>query len=97
MILRTNLEKVPMYHAAGIYLFAFMAIYWDTPLVLGFPEKQLSAELVTNCLSNMEVGATVMPPSILEDISQQESGLRLLAKLRFVTFGGGKLRNLLDC
>lgn len=67
-----------------------LAIYWELPLVFGISQKQLSPELVVQCLSNTNANAALLPPSILEDMSQEEKWVELLARLKFVAFAGGR-------
>ncbi|KAF2971406.1 hypothetical protein GQX73_g2137 [Xylaria multiplex] len=68
--------------------------YWvneSITTVLTIPEKPLSADLVIDCLENVDFEAIFLPPSILEDISHSEESMRKLSRLDMVFFGGGNL------
>ncbi|KAK9791671.1 hypothetical protein SCARD494_07460 [Seiridium cardinale] len=84
-------SPMPLFHAAGIFFSILINIYWDVSLVLGIPQRQLSSELVIECLANSDADAALLPPSIIEDLSEDDEGVRSLAKLNFVAFGGGAL------
>ncbi|KAH8165486.1 hypothetical protein CIB48_g2791 [Xylaria polymorpha] len=57
----------------------------------GESKTTLSANFVIECLMNMDAESAVLPPSILEDISQSEEGMAVLKNLNMVAFGGGNL------
>ncbi|KAI1267029.1 nonribosomal peptide synthetase [Xylariaceae sp. FL1019] len=82
---------MPMFHAAGVYVFLTIGLYFKTPIVFGLPDRPLSSESVVECLENNGADAAILPPAILEDMSQSEHYEKALAKLSFVAFGGGNL------
>lgn len=45
--------------------------------------------MVDELLDNIEVDGLFLAPSVLEDLSQSESSLEKLRKVKFVEFGGG--------
>lgn len=71
-------------------MFVNSAIYWETPIALGIAERPLSADLVVQCLENVEVESALLPPVLLAEISHDLEQIKQLAKLRMVVFGGGK-------
>ncbi|KAJ4413894.1 putative NRPS-like protein biosynthetic cluster [Gnomoniopsis sp. IMI 355080] len=79
---------MPLFHSGALYGFIFFAIYWDTPIALGIPDMMLSWELAMDCLDNLNVEATVLPPSILEEMCQSERCMETLKDLKIVAFGG---------
>ncbi|KAK7417869.1 hypothetical protein QQX98_004344 [Neonectria punicea] len=81
---------MPMFHAAGIALLVTMAIYYEVPVALGIPEKPLSSDLVVECLAHAGVNAAILPPSIIEELSFSEEGVRLSKELAFLAFAGGE-------
>lgn len=82
--------KVPLFHAAGLYVFINVVLYWNTPVAFGV-ERPLSSDLVMESLKNLEVNVAFLPPAILEDMSQDETCIKALQTLSSVCFGGGKL------
>ncbi|KPM41877.1 hypothetical protein AK830_g4721 [Neonectria ditissima] len=82
---------MPMFHAAGIALLVTMAIYYEVPVALGIPEKPLSSDLAIECLAHAGVNAAILPPSIIEELSFNEEGVRLSKDLAFLAFAGGNL------
>jgi hypothetical protein len=81
---------MPLFHSGALYGFIFFAIYWDTPVAFGIPDTMLSSDLAMNCLDNLDVEATVLPPSILEEMCTSERCIISLKRLKVVAFGGGK-------
>ncbi|KJZ72782.1 hypothetical protein HIM_07857 [Hirsutella minnesotensis 3608] len=82
---------MPMFHAAAVYVLTTMTIFYGLPVAMGLPEKPLSSDLVLECLTNAQADAALLPPSILEELSQSEEGVNALKNLNFVSFGGGAL------
>ena len=80
---------MPLFHAAGLYVFIISVIWWRTPVALGFGERPLTAELVLECLKALDVQSAALPPSILEDLSQESDGLCALQKLKLIPIAGG--------
>ncbi|KAI1103844.1 acetyl-CoA synthetase-like protein [Jackrogersella minutella] len=88
---RRHLLPMPLFHAAGLYVFVFSTIFWGTPIALGIGDRPLSIELVLECLDHVDVEGVMLPPAMLEEMSHNEEYIRPLAKLSLVTFGGGNL------
>ncbi|KAI1750591.1 nonribosomal peptide synthetase [Xylaria castorea] len=82
---------MPLFHAAALYTFVFLSIYFATPTCFAIPDVALSADFVVECLMNMDVESAILPPSLLEDVSQSDEGMAVLKKLNMVAFGGGNL------
>lgn len=81
---------MPLFHAAGIAAISSTGIYYGVALVLGIPDRPLSADLVVESLIHSGADGTILPPSIIEDLSLTEEGIRALATLKIVGFGGGE-------
>ncbi|KAI2602180.1 acetyl-CoA synthetase-like protein [Hypoxylon sp. NC1633] len=91
-VARKLLVPMPLFHAAGLYLFIVCALYWETPIALGLADRPLTTDLVVECLDNLpDVEGIVLPPVIMEDMSQNDDHIRALARLNLVAFGGGNL------
>ncbi|KAK7968053.1 uncharacterized protein PG986_002330 [Apiospora aurea] len=79
---------MPLFHAAALYVYIISVIWWKTPVALGLGDRALTADLATECLRNLEVESAALPPSVLEEMSQDSQGLDALRKLKMVPIGG---------
>ncbi|KAI3319504.1 nonribosomal peptide synthetase [Xylariaceae sp. AK1471] len=82
---------MPLFHAAGLYVFLSATLYYETPTAFGLPDRPLSSESVLECLEYADVQGAMLPPAILEDMSQSDHYIEALSKLNIVFFGGGNL------
>lgn len=82
---------MPLFHMAGLICNISLAFYWDTPVALGISDRPLTAELVMETLDHVDVQSVLLPPALVEDMSQTQEGIAALAKLNIVAFGGGNL------
>lgn len=82
---------MPLFHMAGLMCAVGMSLFWDTPVCLGMAERPLSSDLVMECLDRLDVQSALLPPAIIEEISQSDEGLDALTRLNVVAFGGGNL------
>lgn len=80
---------MPLFHGAGMYAFLMNVIWWKRPIVLGLAGRPLTADLVIECLSHLDVESALLPPSILEDMSYDDRGVDSLRELKLVLIGGG--------
>lgn len=88
---RRIFSPMPLFHAAGAVVGLIATFYWDTPVVLGIADRPLTADLVVECLANMDVDSALLPPATIEDMSQTDDGTKALAGLKSLCFGGGNL------
>lgn len=86
-----HLMAMPLFHAAGTYIFLFMAVYWDTPVVLGHPDTPLSVQMVSDCLRYAGCDCAVLPPAILAMMSESDEHIEQLKDLKYACYGGGAL------
>lgn len=82
---------MPLFHMAGIIGVIINAFYQNCPVVLGPTDRPMTSDLVVECLNNADVESAMLPPAIIEDLGQSEEGIRALAKLVSVAYGGGNL------
>lgn len=82
---------MPLFHMAGIIGVIINAFYQDCPVVLAPTERPMTSDLVIECLDKADVESAMLPPAIVEDMGQSEQGIRALAKLTSVAYGGGNL------
>lgn len=82
---------MPLFHMAGLLCVVGMALFYDRPVCLSIAERPLSSDLVMECLDKLDVESALLPPAIIEEISQSEEGLDALTRLNVVAFGGGNL------
>jgi nucleoside-diphosphate-sugar epimerase/aryl carrier-like protein len=83
------LSSTPYFHLMGLISF-FESIFHNIPFVCS-PDKPLSVSLLVAILREAKATATILPPSILEDMCQSEEALECLRTLDFVCFGGAPL------
>jgi hypothetical protein len=84
------MPAVPLYHAAALYMSLLMVHYWDVPAAFGIGDRPLSVDMVEECLKYADVDTIILPPALLEDLSQSQDSINALKKLAYVGFGGGK-------
>ncbi|KAI1323489.1 hypothetical protein F5Y16DRAFT_383703 [Xylariaceae sp. FL0255] len=84
-------SPMPLFHGAGIGLFFCASILYSTTLVLPFPDRVPTADSVLKSLANIEVECALLPPSILEELSQDPSAVATLSKMDSIIFGGSHL------
>lgn len=82
---------MPLFHTAGLLCVIGLAMYWGTPVCLGISERPVSASLVAECLNNLDVESALLAPAVIEELSRDEEGIKALAKLNVIAFGGGSL------
>ncbi|CAN8099936.1 unnamed protein product [Discula destructiva] len=88
---RRMFMPMPLFHMSGLVGAMINPFYEDCSIVLAPTDRPMTADLVTECLERLDVDSTFLPPSIIEDMSQSEDGIKALAKLKSVAFGGGHL------
>lgn len=80
---------MPLFHAAALYVTVTATLFWDTPIGLSIPGRPLSSDLVLECLQNFGADGVILPPILLEELSQSKESMKVLSKLNMVAFGGG--------
>lgn len=88
---RRMLCPMPLFHMAGLICVVSLSFYWDTPVVLGIHSRPLTSELVMDMVAHADIQSILLPPALVEDLSQTDEGTKTLASLRLVSFGGGNL------
>ncbi|KAI1474192.1 hypothetical protein K445DRAFT_319573 [Daldinia sp. EC12] len=83
---------MPFFHAAGMYISVFLGLYCGTPIMLAIPSKPLRPDIVCEYIKHAGPDtSTLLPPSILEEMSQVPEHVEALKKLSVAMFGGGNL------
>lgn len=85
----TNDGIVPLFHAAALYCFIVLTIYYEVPCVFGIGERPISSDLVIECLRQSKATSCILPPSILEEMSKSNKGIETLSGLQIAGYGGG--------
>lgn len=81
---------MPLFHAAGLYVAVTTSLFWDVPIGLSVTGRPLSSDLVIECLENFKADGVILPPILLEELSQSKEGLNVLSRMNMVAFGGGE-------
>ena len=76
---------------AGILGALVLALYYHQTIVWPPIGRPVSADMVDEFLDNVDVDACFLAPSVLEDLSQSETSLQKMKKLKYVEFGGGQI------
>lgn len=76
---------------AGILGALVQALYCHQTIVWPPAGRPVSTDMIDELLDNVNVDACFLAPSVLEDISQSETSLEKLRKLKYVEFGGGQI------
>ena len=74
---------------AGILSALILALYYHETIIWPPAGRPVSVDLIDDLLDNVEVDIVFAAPSVLEDMSQSETSLERLRKVKFVEFGGG--------
>ncbi|KAJ8125535.1 hypothetical protein O1611_g8104 [Lasiodiplodia mahajangana] len=82
---------MPLFHAAALYNFVYGSLFRDITTILGCGEKPLTADLVIECLDNVNYDGILLPPSVVEDLSHNDEYVSKLSKLGMVIVGGSNL------
>ncbi|KAK8080922.1 Non-canonical non-ribosomal peptide synthetase FUB8 [Apiospora hydei] len=91
VLMNRQFHPMPLFHAAGLYIGSLNSIYWETPVALGIPDRPLTSELAKECLANAGVQGTLLPPAIVEEMSQSQECIDVMKKMSFIGWGGGQL------
>jgi nucleoside-diphosphate-sugar epimerase/aryl carrier-like protein len=83
------LSVTPYFHMMGL-VSLFESIFHNVPFVT-IPDQPLSVNLLTDVIRATHPTATILPPSILEDMSLSQDALECLGTLKFVCYGGAPL------
>ncbi|KAI4251885.1 MAG: hypothetical protein LQ352_004591 [Teloschistes flavicans] len=84
-----SLCVLPPFHIAGLWVLA-NTIFFDQISVWPPAGRPVTADVVDDLLSSVQIDNCILPPSIWEELSQSQTALERLRKLRFGGFGGGK-------
>lgn len=74
---------------AGILQALAVALYYDEITIWPPPARPMSVEVIDDLLDNVSLEVCFVAPTTLEEISQSQSSLEKLKKLKYVEFGGG--------
>ncbi|KAL4952998.1 hypothetical protein BDW69DRAFT_12243 [Aspergillus filifer] len=78
----------PLFHAAGLVLGCLTFLSGNT-LVLGPANQPCSPQMVKDILSMAHPDGALVPPLVVEQISQEPAMVDEVSKLKFIAFGGG--------
>ena len=79
---------------AGILGQLLLALYYRHTIIWPPASRPVSTDMVEEVLDNVEVDGLFLAPSVVEDLSQSESSLEKLRKVKFVEFGGGRVPHI---
>ena len=65
---------LPLCDADGISVLLTMIICYETPIPLSILDRLVEADLVIQCLTNADVDAAILAPSLVEDVASTNEG-----------------------
>ncbi|KAJ5153496.1 uncharacterized protein N7482_009974 [Penicillium canariense] len=83
------LSMSPFYHMMGLYMFT-ESIFHATPFIQ-FPNRPMTVDLFSQIVKATRPASAMLPPSIIEELSSSEEGLKSLQSLQAVIFSGAPL------
>lgn len=85
------LSTFPAFHAAGIILTLFSALYIGIDIVLASPSVPVTSNLVDDMMKHANLDGLMLAPSTVEELAFSTSSLELIQKkdIKFIAFGGG--------
>ncbi|KAL2350035.1 hypothetical protein BJ546DRAFT_1070158 [Cryomyces antarcticus] len=84
-------SSFPPFHLAGFVTMCFLHVMYPCTVVLGPPERPATGDMVCEIMRHFPLRAVSCAPSILEQIVQEDGGLRMAGNLDFVIYTGGPL------
>ena len=66
-----------------------LALYYGPTVVWCPPDRPISSDVIEEMLDSVNLDLCFMPPSVLDEMSQSQSSLERLGKLKHVGFIGG--------
>ena len=64
-------------------------LYYNETVIWPPPGRPISVDMVDDLLDNVSLDVCFVAPSILQEISQSQSSLERLKKVKYVETGGG--------
>ena len=75
---------------AGLMQTLAAPLYYNQTIIWPPSNRPMSSELIDDLLDNVSVDVVLLAPSILEEMSQSQSSLKKLRKLKAAAMGGGQ-------
>ncbi|KAL8829920.1 MAG: hypothetical protein Q9170_005963 [Blastenia crenularia] len=85
-----SFSALPPYHMASLLWALASPLYFDQIIIWPPAGRPISADLMDDALEHTHIDMCCSGPSVLEELSQSQSSLENLRKLKFIGFGGGK-------
>ncbi|RDW86636.1 NRPS-like enzyme [Aspergillus mulundensis] len=79
----------PLFHLAG-YVVGFFAVFSGCVVVIPPPNQPSSPQMFKQVMHATHVEGALLPPLVVDQIAQDPAMVEEVAKLKFITFGGGK-------
>lgn len=75
---------------AGVLQTLLAALYFEATTVWPPTGQPVSADLIDDLLDNVNVDILFLAPSTLEELSQSQTSLERLKKVKYTQFAGGQ-------
>lgn len=82
---------LPPFHVAGVIQTLLVALYFEETTVWLPAGRPVSADLIDDLLENTNVDLVFLAPSTLEELSQSQTSLEKLKRVKYAQYAGGPL------
>ncbi|KAB5533376.1 hypothetical protein GE09DRAFT_1250624 [Coniochaeta sp. 2T2.1] len=82
---------MPLFHAAGLWIFIIWRFYHDKPLALPIADQPMSPDIIRRSITFSGVDAAFLVSSVLDAVGRPEKWIAVLRKLAYAAFGEGSL------
>lgn len=83
------LSVAPLFHLMGLFS-PIRSLQHGIPFLIA-PDKPPSIELLTQMIETAQPTCGILPPSLLEEMSDSSHGLNVLSRLKYIFYGGAPL------
>jgi acyl-CoA synthetase (AMP-forming)/AMP-acid ligase II len=79
----------PLFHTAG-FVVSFFLVFSGCVTVIGPPDQPSSPQMFKQILHSTHTQGALLPPLVIDQIAEEPAMVEEAAKLKFLTYGGGK-------
>ncbi|CAI7630595.1 unnamed protein product [Penicillium glandicola] len=87
---RTVYVAFPLFHVAGFVLSSYL-LFSGTTLMLGYPNQPPNISMLRIALKDPFLDGALLPPSLVEDVSNDSGLMEHISKLSWIYSGGGSI------
>ena len=84
-------EPFPPFHLAGFYNKVMVPLYTNTIPIFGPPQRPPSGCLMAEIMRQQDIRGAIVPPSVAEQLLNEQDGIEYFRRLEVLCFAGGPL------